>query len=659
MLPNLSAILWLSVLLQVIAAVLALRLIPITGRATAWVILSIGFMLMATRRAISLLHQQGVIEGQWLTAMSTEMVALIISILILTGVILLRRVFSKQRQDEIELRKLTQVVEENSSSTIITDLDGKIEYVNHHFTEVTGYTLNEIKGQSTRFLHSGKTQSEIFIDMWNTIRADNVWTGEFCNRCKDGSLLWEKARVSPVKDSEGKTTHYVAVLEDVTEQKAQREALEYMAMHDALTDLPNRSLFYDRLYQSILRAEHEKKPFAVMLMDLNQFKVINDTLGHFVGDRILKKIASRLQIDVKSYDTVARMGGDEFLVLLNDIDEAHALTVAHRLLEVVRQPLIIEGHNFDISVSIGIALYPRDGDDPDLLIQRADVAMYSAKSLASGVAIYDSSLDNNTVGRLELLGEIRQSLEANHFCLHYQPRINLNNMAVEGVEALVRWQHPQQGLILPDNFIPLLEETGHISSLTRWVFRHAIEQLSIWQVDRPELTLSINVSTKDLCDQGLAIDLADIMQEYNVSSHSVILEITESALMQYTHYTRHTLSALELLGIKLAIDDFGTGYSSLTYLKEMNISELKVDKSFVINMVSDENDEVIVHSTIELGHNLGLQVVAEGVEDARTCKALQLLRCKYAQGYYFSPPVEAEAFTEMLQTKAIMLGVSV
>jgi len=658
MLPNLSGILWLSVLLQIIAAVLALRLIPVTGRATAWVVLSIGFLLMATRRAISLLHQQGVIEGEWLAAMSTEVVALIISILMLAGVILLRRVFTKQREDEDELRKLTQVVEENSSSTIITDLDGKIEYVNNHFTEVTGYNLDEIKGRSTKFLNAGKTHVDIFTNMWNSIRADKVWIGEFCNCCKDGSLCWVKARISPVKDSENKTTHYVAVFEDVTEQKAQREALEYMAMHDSLTDLPNRSLFYDRVFQSILQAEREKKSIAVMLMDLNQFKVINDTLGHYIGDRILKKVAGRLKAALKSYDTVARMGGDEFLVLLNDIDEAQTMTVANRLLEVVRQPLAIEGHNFDINISIGVALYPRDGDDPDQLIQRADVAMYAAKSLVSGVAMYDSSLDYNTVGRLDLLGELRQALDENQFCLYYQPRINLDDISLEGVEVLVRWQHPQQGLIMPDSFIPLLEETGHITSLTRWIFRHAIEQLAVWQLSTPGLTLSLNVSTKDLCDQNLATELDDILQEYHVPAHSIILEITESALMQYTHYTRHTLSALEQLGVKLAIDDFGTGYSSLSYLKEMHISELKIDKSFVINMLDDENDKVIVHSTIELGHNLGLQVVAEGVEDEATCKILQGLNCKHAQGYYFSRPVDAQALENMLDTKKLMFGES-
>ena len=656
MLPDISAVLWLSVLLQVIAAILALRLIPVTGKTIAWILLSFGFILMASRRAISLLYQQGLIESEWLTVMTAEVVALIISIFILSGVLLLKNVFLKQRHDEDELRKLTQVVEENSSSTIITDLKGKIEYVNHHFTEVTGYALNEIKGKTPRFLKSGNTPAKTFIDMWKCIREDNVWIGEFCNMGKKGELRWEKARVSPVKDGNGETTHYVAVLEDITEQKAHREALEYMAMHDALTDLPNRTLFYEKVYQAILRAEQKRASIAVMLMDLNYFKVINDTLGHHVGDEILKKTAKRIKSGVKPIDTVARMGGDEFLVVMVDVDDEQAIEVARELLVKVREPIVIEGHNFDIGMSVGIAMYPRDGDDPDTLIQKSDVAMYSAKSHISGITMYDPSLDMYNVGRLDLLGEIRMALEEDQFCLHYQPRVNLDDMKIEGVEALVRWQHPRQGLVMPDLFIPLLEETGHITSLTRWVFRHALSQLAEWQQINPEFKMSINISTRDLCDQELAEVLSADLKEFHVKAENVILEITESALMQNTQYTRCTLNALEDMGIQLAIDDFGIGYSSLSYLKELPVSELKIDKSFVINMLGSENDEVIVRSTIDLGNNLGLQVVAEGVENGDTCKLLKKLRCRHAQGYYFSTSVTAEVLTPQIKADKPFVG---
>jgi len=645
---DLSNVLWLSVLLQLFAAGMALRLIPVTGRALAWSVLSVAFILMATRRTISLLRESGFIESQWLTAMTTEIVALLISTLIVIGVFMIRNVFLQKRHDEDELRKLSQVVEQNSSSTIITDLEGKIEYVNQHFTDVTGYALKEVKGRSTSLLNAGKTRSDVFVNLWKTIQSGRVWTGEFCNKCKSGSLRWVKARVSPVKGADGVATHYVAVLEDVTEQKAQREALEYMAMHDSLTDLPNRALFYDRVYQAILNAEHTEGSIAVMLMDLNNFKVINDTLGHHIGDKILKQIAVRLQKGVKNYDTVARMGGDEYLMLLSDINKEQAMSIGRRLATLIQEPFAVEGHHFDISMSVGIAMYPEHGDDPDVLIQRADVAMYYSKSNGTGIALYDTEQDNYTVGRLELLGEMRRALDENQFCLHYQPRIDMHTNEVVGVEALVRWLHPTHGIVLPDDFIPLLEETGHIGVLTRFVLKHAVEQIADWQVISPEFSMSINISTRDLCDQELATFLKDLLRSYDVPADSIILEITESSLMQYTRYTQSTLSALEELGVRLAIDDFGTGYSSLQYLKELPVSELKIDKSFVMNMIDDEDDAIIVRSTIDLGHNLNLKVVAEGVEDEESSKLLQILQCNYAQGYYYSRPVEPCVIDELI-----------
>jgi len=646
---DLSSVLWLSVMLQLLAAFMALRLIPLTRKAMAWSILSVAFILMATRRSISLLQQGDHSKSSWLNAMTTEIVALLISVLIVVGVFMIRSVFMQKRHDEDELRKLSQVVEQNSSSTIITDLEGRVEYVNQKFTEVTGYELDKIKGTNTRFLHSGKTRPDVFATLWRTIQSGNVWVGELCNKCKNGSLRWEKARISSVKDDDGKTTHYVAVLEDITEQKAQREALEYMAMHDALTDLPNRALFYDRVYQALLSAEHSQTQTAVLLMDLNNFKVINDTLGHHVGDKILKEVARRLKNAVKAYDTVARMGGDEFLVLLSDITEEQAMRITKRLSSQLQEPFTIEEHNFDIGVSVGIAMYPEHGDDPDTLIQHADVAMYSAKSMTNGVSVYAPELDDYSVGRLELLGEMRHALDNDQFCLHFQPRINLSTLVIEGVEALIRWQHPKQGLIYPDSFIPIIEDTGHITILTRWVIRQSVQQLVEWQQHNPGFTMSVNISTRDLCDTGLANYIQEIIAEYEIEASTIVLEITESSLMQYSHYTQTTLKSLDALGVRMAIDDFGTGYSSLQYLKHLPVSELKIDRSFVMNMMDDEDDAVIVKSTIDLGHNLGLEVVAEGIEDEETSKMLQILRCNHGQGYHYSRPVEAKNITLLLE----------
>ena len=644
----LSNVLWLSVLLQVIAAIMALRLIPLTGRTLAWSILSFAFMLMATRRAISLLRANGTIESQWLTALTTEVVALLISVFIVVGVFMIRNVFLKKLHDEDELLKLSQVVGQNSSSTFITDLEGRIEYVNQQFVERTGYSLEEIKGKTPSFLHSGKTSMDVIVKLWKTIKDDKTWVGEICNKDKDGNLTWEKERISPVKGVDGKTTHYVAVLEDITEQKSQRDALEYMAMHDALTDLPNRALFYDRVYQAIINAEHSNGPVAVLLMDLNNFKVINDTLGHHLGDKILKEISSRLRSGVKRYDTVARMGGDEYLVLLPGVNQQFAMEISQRLSSLVQKPFVIDEHHFDISMSVGVAMYPEHGDDPDVLIQRADIAMYSAKTNGTGIECYNSEQDEHSVGRLELLGEMRHAIEGKQFCLQYQPRVNLQTMDVEGVEALVRWQHPTRGMIYPDEFIPLLEETGNIKPLTRFIIDKAIQQLADWQVKEPNFHISINISTRDLCDPSMAEFLEEKMRMYEVSAKTVILEITESSLMQYTSYTERTLDALDKMGIGLAIDDFGTGYSSLQYLKELPVTELKIDKSFVMNMMDDDDDAIIVRSTIDLGHNLNLKVVAEGVEDEEASKLLQILKCDHAQGYFFSRPVDSDVIDSKL-----------
>ena len=645
---NVSYILWLSVLLQIIASYYALKLIPVTGKALAWIILSVAFLLMALRRAIGLLHEHDIIKGSWTAAVTSELVALAISILILIGVILLSRVFDKQRRDEYELRKLSQVVEDNANSTLIADLEGRIEYVNTHFTELLGYSLEEIQGKSTKILKSNTTSQEMISELWETIRNDQVWTGEMGARCKDASICWVKARVSGVKDKDNKTSHYVAVLEDVGEKRAQQVAMEYLSTHDALTNLPNRSHFFDSVFKAINVAKTQQQTLAVMLMDLNQFKIINDTLGHRTGDIILKKIARRLQLSIKSIDIVGRMGGDEFLVLLTDVDESRALHVAERMQQAVNAPIKIDDRNFDVSMSIGLAFFPMHGLNPDVLIQRADVAMYTAKSQPNRIAVYESSQDDNTLSRLNLLADIRQALSANEFRCYFQPRVNLETLAIEGVEALSRWFHPDQGLLQPDEFISILEDSGNITALTHWVLETSIRQLAEWRKINALLTLSVNISTKDLQDNRLVAKLADLLERYNVSAAAIILEITESELMLYTHHSLDTLTALEQLGVQLAIDDFGTGYSSLSYLKEMPVTELKIDKSFIINMKDDEDDEVIVRSTIDLGQNLGLHVIAEGVENESTRQALLELNCKSAQGFYFSKPVDSKSLTALL-----------
>ena len=647
---DVTSILWLSVLLQGLAAYLALRLIPITGGALAWSVLSLAFLLMATRRAVSLLHDQGTIQSDWLHQLSTETIALVISFLIVIGVYLIRGIFLEKQADELMLRKLSMAVEQNPSSTLITDSEGRIEYANPAFLAITGYETEEIIGQTPGILKSSQTDAMVFVQLWETIKAGNVWKGEFCNTCKNGEYRWERALISPVKNPAGKITHYVCVLEDITEHKAQREALEYMAMHDALTDLPNRSLFYDRVSQAILDAGEAGNSVMVMLMDLNDFKIINDTLGHHAGDRILKKVAERIRDCADKSDTVARMGGDEFLLLTKARYEEEGLALAKKIVDAFHEPFIVDSHKLEISASIGIASFPKDGDDPDQLIQKADVAMYAAKHSADHVEKYQVDQDRYSVGRLEMLSDFRESLKRNNeLILHYQPSVSLASKKVVGVEALIRWQHPKQGLLYPNEFVPVLEEVGLIRSLTRWVIEESARQMHEWAKEGIDVQVSINVSTKDLLDPGFVSHLQESLQKYDLAPSRMVVEITERVLMLFTQQTASVLQELNRHGVRISIDDFGTGYSSLQYLKEMPVSELKIDRSFVMEMMANENDAVIVRSTVDLAHNLGLKVVAEGVESRELMETLFTLGCDYAQGYYISKPVNAGQIRQLIE----------
>jgi diguanylate cyclase (GGDEF)-like protein len=427
---------------------------------------------------------------------------------------------------------------------------------------------------------------------------------------------------------------------DMTGQlKELYESLEQMAFTDALTGLPNRVLFQDRLQQMILGARRDHKPFAVFIMDLDRFKDINDTLGHHVGDVLLKEVATRLRTKLRESDTVARMGGDEFAVLLPTAGEKHAAMAARMLLQALRLPFDIEEHRLDIGASIGIALYPDHGVEATTLVQRADVAMYAAKQGGSGHAFYEQRLDRHSSTRLALMGELRRAVELEQFELHYQPKIDLGTSRVMGIEALVRWRHPREGLVLPDMFIHLLEQSGLIKSLTPWMLNEAMTLSRRLQEQGLLLTISVNLSVRDLQDMNLADTLAEQLAAHRLDPAMIELEVTESAVMTEPERALQMLARLAEMGFRLAIDDFGTGYSSFAYLKKMPVNTLKIDKSFVIGMGRDENDAAIVRTSIELAHNLNIRIVAEGVEDETTLERLKKLGCDAAQGLHVSRPL--------------------
>jgi diguanylate cyclase (GGDEF)-like protein/PAS domain S-box-containing protein len=440
----------------------------------------------------------------------------------------------------------------------------------------------------------------------------------------------------------------LAIVRDITERKTHAAALEYQALHDTLTDLPNRTLVLDRLRQAIHAAGRESKPLALLLMDLDRFKDVNDALGHHHGDLLLKLVGPRVLGVLRESDTIARLGGDEFAVLLPGTDIDGATVTAQKILEALDRPFVVEGFFLDIGASIGIALFPEHGEDVDMLMRRADVAMYSAKQSSSGYAVYISEHDRHSPRRLALMGELRHAIERQEFILYYQPKVDLKTRRAIGVEALIRWKHPQHGLIQPDEFITLAEHTGFIKQLTFWVLSDALRQWRVWHQSGIDLSVAVNLSARNLQDLQMPDQFAELFRNTDVEPRKLELEITESAIMADPSRAMEILTRLRSKNIRFSIDDFGAGYSSLGYLKKLPIDAVKVDKSFVLGMAANADDAVIVRSTIDLAHNLGLKVVAEGVESQETLDRLAAMGCDAAQGFYLSRPIPAEELTHWL-----------
>jgi diguanylate cyclase len=428
--------------------------------------------------------------------------------------------------------------------------------------------------------------------------------------------------------------------QQVAENQQQAAENQQQALHDGLTGLPNRTLLLDRTDQAIRQADRELVPAALLLLDLDRFKEVNDTLGHHYGDRLLIQVGERLRGSLREVDTVARLGGDEFAVLLPRIETAEgATTVARKLQAALEEPFLLEDLALEVEASIGVAIYPQHGSDTDELLQRADIAMYVAKDTHAGFVLFDPKQDQHSPDRLALLGELRRAIDRQQLLLHYQPKVDAHTGQVLGVEALVRWQHPEHGLLSPGEFIPLAERTGLIGPLTRYVLDAALRQSQAWWQTGHELSMAVNVCARSLLDLDFPDQVAGLLARWEVPARLLVVEITESTIMADPTHALEILGGLDAMGVQVSIDDFGTGYSSMAHLKSLPVHELKVDRSFVSHMISNASDEVIVRSTIDLGRNLGLRVVAEGVEDEATWRALDALGCDVIQGYYISRPV--------------------
>ncbi len=559
-----------------------------------------------------------------------------------------------RQEAEERLRLLESVVVNANDAVLITeawpfDQPGpRIVYVNEAFTRTTGYTSAEVLGRTPRLLQ-GPNSDRAALD---TLRAAlEGWQSvvvEVLNYRKDGTEFWVELSIVPVADAVGYITHWVSVQRDVTARR-QTDALRHQALHDALTDLPNRTLLGDRLAVALRAAERAATPLALLLFDLDHFKEVNDTLGHHAGDQLLRDVAVRLIETVRASDTVARLGGDEFAVLLPTADAEGAIAAAGTILAALEQPFLVDGQRFEVGASIGVAVAPAHGADAAALLQHADVAMYVAKRGRSGYALYDADQDGHSLRRLALMGELRQTIAAGQLTLHYQPKVTLATGQLQGVEALVRWPHPERGLIPPAEFIPLAEQTGVIGLLTQWVLDTALRQARAWRDQGLACPVAVNLSARLLHDPSVVDTIVGLLDAWGLDADGLEIEITESAVMADPAGALAILTRLHDRGIRLSIDDFGTGYSSLAYLQRLPIDMIKIDQSFVRELATNGDDAAIARAIVDLGHTLGMGVVAEGVEDDATRARLTALGCDVAQGYYIGRPVPADQLARWVQ----------
>ena len=469
---------------------------------------------------------------------------------------------------------------------------------------------------------------------------------------RDGSIIWISENARAVKNADGSVQFFEGTVVDITERKQHDARLEYQASHDSLTGLPNRSLLHDRIEQAVGKARRDGHLVAVVFVDLDHFKLINDSLGHHVGDRLLLEVADRLVACVRGHDSVARQGGDEFVIVLTEQhDENEIIAIVSRLLDSISQPWVDEGQEYGLSCSVGISCYPQDGDDPDALLRCADAAMYKAKASGrSTYHFYTPELNQAISERLELENSLRHALERDEFIVYYQPRIEVASGRIVGTEALIRWNCPGKGLVPPDSFIPIAEETGLIIPIGQWILQEACRQNSAWQcAGLPPISISVNLSPIQFRHAGLVDSVADALAQAGLDPACLELELTESFVMHDAERINVAMHALKALGVDIAVDDFGTGYSSLSYLKRFPVDRLKVDKSFVRDIDSDPDDAAIVRAIITLGHALGLKVVAEGVETRAHHEFLRRHGCDELQGYYFSRPVPATEMEALLR----------
>ncbi|RFA26150.1 hypothetical protein CAI21_17620 [Alkalilimnicola ehrlichii] len=550
-----------------------------------------------------------------------------------------------------ETQLTERVFEANPQAIIVTDANGAIRRVNPSFSRITGYSAEEVLGRNPAILRPQVSDASLFDKVWRELKHDGCWQGELALRRPNGKIYPVWCSLSVVHDLQQRITHFLAVFIDITEEKLTQERIYHLAHYDVLTNLPNRRLLHDHLEQALRQAKRQEQTVALALLDLDQFKIVNDSLGHDVGDNLLEQTARRLTHQLRRSDIVGRWSGDEFAIILPNINALHgACRVADKLLEALRQPFELDGRELFLSASIGLALAPADGETALALLQNADTALHRAKGKGGNdYAFYTEEMNSTVVEHLSLKNQLHKALEQEELVLHYQPQIDIESERIIGFEALLRWQHPSRGLIAPAQFIPLAEQTGQIVPITHWVIKTACQQHAAWRdAGHGEVRMAVNISGRSFRDPSLVEVIANAVHAAKMDAAYLELELTETFLIDNPEQTLQLLKQLKSLGVRIAIDDFGIGYSSLNYLKQFTVDGLKVDKIFVMGLPHDGSDSNIVRAIIAMGKSLQLRVTAEGVETLEQLAFLREEGCDAFQGYYFSRPIDAEASTSLL-----------
>lgn len=557
-----------------------------------------------------------------------------------------------RKRAETRLKLIASVFEHTQEGIVITDPQAAIIDVNDAFVRITGYDRSELIGRTPAILKSGRHGPDFYRAMWLSLHEEKVWRGEIWNRRKNGEMYPEQLTISAVLDDQGATSHYVGIVTDISALKRQAAELERIAHFDALTGLPNRMLLHDRLHQAMARAQRERTRLAVCFLDIDGFKPVNDGYGHGAGDHLLVQLAERLRAEVRGNDTVARVGGDEFILLLADLSEPTAcVEILQRILATVGRPFDVAGQRLSVTASIGVTLFPDRSVDSDTLIRQADQAMYRSKQLGKNTYFfYDDHQDTAGFERQKAIHRIERALADGEFVLHYQPKVDMRQGQVRGVEALIRWHHPDRGLLAPAEFLPLIEDSDLIVAVGDWVIEAALHQLAVWQNQGLRIAVSVNVAARHLQWPSFVAQLAVHLGRAGVGDGGGLeIEITETAAINDLAHVSQLIEECRQLGVQSALDDFGTGYSSLTYLKLLPVTALKIDKSFIRDMLRDAEDRAIVAGVIGLAKAFDRAVIAEGVETVEHGLHLLALGCDLAQGYGIAPPMSPERLPDWIR----------